>query len=103
MASPSCLRDLLGRSQTAQCELCLRFPLCEGLVSDDVTPEWGVGQGDGGRGAQGDSDCSAFGVRRRIDLGLCHSQRQDFGLVVAEAGTVTTSQGSFCWKLAQGK
>ncbi|XP_012917399.1 single-pass membrane and coiled-coil domain-containing protein 4 isoform X1 [Mustela putorius furo] len=28
VASPSCLRDLLGRSQ---CELRLRFPLCEGL------------------------------------------------------------------------
>ncbi|XP_047548115.1 single-pass membrane and coiled-coil domain-containing protein 4 isoform X3 [Lutra lutra] len=31
VASPSCLRDLLGRSQTAQCELRLLFPLCEGL------------------------------------------------------------------------
>lgn len=42
VASPSCLGCWLGRSQTAQCELDLHLPLCEGLVSDEVVPsgEW---------------------------------------------------------------
>lgn len=56
--------------------------------SGEWVREMGVG------GAQGDSDCSGFGVRCGIHLGLCHSQRQDFGLViaVAEAGTVTIAR-----------
>lgn len=67
VASPSCLRSLLGRSQTAQRELRLPFPLCEGLVSSDVAPKWGTGQGDGGGEARVGGDRSGFGVTQTRD------------------------------------